>query len=326
MNQRQYNRGMSINFVDETSYGNDMAELNEAIEASPFVTSDSMRQGKIDFESEDDPFGIDVDGKAFDNSAFFDSEITTSNVNGGQAPPTVKTNSPFNTARADEFMSTLSRPFETADSSRTFETVTNGHNDITEALNVKTSFDKKDDDFGGFGSSSSSDKSSKQAEPANVDVDKKLLLNQIARYRSNWPYLEQEIQFPVALHKKTPEKLQEILDECSAKVQNRNATKCLKLVFNTIIGQVESLCTSYFTSIELDGFAKACETNEMIQDSLLELEIKYMGKNGPMAPEARLILGLLTTAVATHRNNKMRRRVTEACRSYADPLPQYSDL
>jgi len=302
---------MSINFVDETTYAGDMAELNDLLDAT-VSTSDPL---KVDFASEDDPFGLDIEPE--EDNGFFSNNTISANkdhhrpqmVVGERVTP--RGCAPFDAqppkydfdAKAAEFMKDL------------------------DLADTKDEQNNNGDDFGGFGGSSAKKVDSVyEADKQTTDEDKKNLLIQIAKYRMNWPYLEQEIQFPAALHKKTVEKLQEIRDECSSRVQNRNTTKCLRLVFNASVGQLESICTSYFTSIELEGFAKACETNDMIQDSLLELEIKYFGKGGPMAPEARLIIGLLTTAVATHRNNSMRRRVTEACRSYSDPLPQYSDL
>lgn len=156
---------------------------------------------------------------------------------------------------------------------------------------------------------------------------KRVLLVQIARYRETWPFLEELITFPPTMHKKSVEKLEEIRNECSGRVQNRNCMKGLRIVFNGAMAQFETFVTSRFTFIELQGFAKACEMDEVVQDSIKELEIKYLSSSGVMAPEARLIMGLLLVAYSTHNKNRTTRLVQGVAHSRAPDLgKKYSDL
>lgn len=156
---------------------------------------------------------------------------------------------------------------------------------------------------------------------------KRVLLVQIARYRETWPFLEEVISFPPTLHKKSVEKLEEIRNECSGRVQNRNCMKGLRIVFNGAMAQFETFVTSRFTFIELQGFAKACEMDEVVQDSIKELEIKYLSSSGVMAPEARLIMGLLLVAYSTHNKNRTTRLVQGVAHSRAPDLgKKYQDL
>lgn len=167
--------------------------------------------------------------------------------------------------------------------------------------------------------------SSKTAE--EEQDQKRVLLVQIARYRETWPFLEDVITFPPNMHKKSVEKLEEIRNECSGRVQNRNCMKGLRIVFNGAMAQFETFVTTRFSSVELQGFAKACEMDEVVQDSIKELEIKYLSSAGVMAPEARLLMALMLVAYSTHNKNRTTRLIQGVAHSRAPDLGQrYSDL
>jgi len=155
--------------------------------------------------------------------------------------------------------------------------------------------------------------------PQSEDDAKKGLLARIEAYRSTWPWLDEKITFPANLHKKTPEKLKAILEECSNKVQNRNMTSVLGIVFSTAICTIENLCTSQFGWTDLKGFALECETDETIKNSIREIEIKYFASSKAMAPEARLAIALLQKLVAVTNRNRGQRLLADIARRSLDP-------
>lgn len=164
--------------------------------------------------------------------------------------------------------------------------------------------------------------------PEDEDEVKKGLLARIEAYRSTWPWLEEKLTFPPNMHKKTPEKLKAILEECSNKVQNRNMTSMLGIVFSTAICSIENLCTKQFGWTDLKGFALECETDQAIKDSLREVEIKYFACSKAMAPEARLAIALLQKLVAVTNKNRSQRLLEEVARRPLDEyaLDGYADL
>lgn len=157
--------------------------------------------------------------------------------------------------------------------------------------------------------------------PESEDEAKKGLLARIDAYRSSWPWLDDKITFPPNMHKKSPEKLKAILEECSNKVQNRNMTSMLGIVFSTAICAIENLCTKQFGWTDLKGFALECETDETIKNSVKEIEIKYFASSKAMAPEARLAIALLQKLVAVTNRNRSQRLLEEVARR---PVDEYS--
>lgn len=164
--------------------------------------------------------------------------------------------------------------------------------------------------------------------PQSEDDAKKGLLARIEAYRSTWPWLDEKITFPANLHKKTPEKLKAILEECSNKVQNRNMTSVLGIVFSTAICAAENLCTNQLGWTDLKGFALECENDETIKTSIREIEIKYFASSKAMAPEARLAIALLQKLVAVTNRNRGQRLLADMARRSLDPLvaQAYQDL
>lgn len=164
--------------------------------------------------------------------------------------------------------------------------------------------------------------------PESEDEAKKGLLARIEAYRATWPWLDEKITFPPNLHKKTPEKLKAILEECSNKVQNRNMTSMLGIIFSTTICAIENLCTNQLGWTDLKGFALECETDEAIKNSVKEIEIKYFASSKAMAPEARLAIALLQKLVAVTNRNRGQRLLAEIGRRSLDPrvAQQYEDL
>lgn len=164
--------------------------------------------------------------------------------------------------------------------------------------------------------------------PESEDEVKKGLLARIEAYRTTWPWLDEKITFPANLHKKTPEKLKAILEECSNKVQNKNMTSMLGIVFSTAICAIENLCTKQFGWTDLKGFALECETDETIKNSIKEIEIKYFASSKAMAPEARLAIALLQKLVAVTNRNRSQRLLEEVARRPLDDcaLQGYADL
>ena len=164
--------------------------------------------------------------------------------------------------------------------------------------------------------------------PESEDEVKKGLLARIDAYRATWPWLDERITFPANLHKKSPEKLKAILEECSNKVQNRNMTSMLGIVFSTAICAIENLCTKQFGWTDLKGFALECETDETIKNSVKEIEIKYFASSKAMAPEARLAIALLQKLVAVTNRNRSQRLLEEVARRPLDgsALQGYDDL
>lgn len=164
--------------------------------------------------------------------------------------------------------------------------------------------------------------------PESEDDLKKSLLARIEAYRSTWPWLEDKLTFPPNLHKKSPEKLKAILEECSNKVQNRNMTSMLGIIFSTTICAIENLCTSQLGWTDLRGFALECETDETIKNSVKEIEIKYFASSKAMAPEARLAIALLQKVVAVTSRNRGQRLLEEVARRSLDPrvAQEYQDL
>jgi len=154
--------------------------------------------------------------------------------------------------------------------------------------------------------------------PESEDEVKKGLLTRIDAYRSTWPWLDDKITFPPNMHKKSPEKLKAILEECSNKVQNRNMTSMLGIVFSTAICAIENLCTKQFGWSDLKGFALECETDETIKNSIKEIEIKYFASSKAMAPEARLAIALLQKLVAVTNRNRGQRLLEEVARRPLD--------
>lgn len=164
--------------------------------------------------------------------------------------------------------------------------------------------------------------------PQSEDDEKKGLLARIEAYRSTWPWLDEKITFPANLHKKSPEKLKAILEECSNRVQNRNMTSVLGIVFSTAICAAENLCTSQLGWTDLKGFALECENDETIKTSIKEIEIKYFASSKAMAPEARLAIALLQKLVAVTNRNRGQRLLADMARRSLDPrvAQEYQDL
>lgn len=163
--------------------------------------------------------------------------------------------------------------------------------------------------------------------PEQVEKKRQIAIKQIAAYRQTWPYLEQKMTFPVSFNKKNLDKLEEMLEECSGHVQSTNTTRGFNMLFNGFAGKIETICTKYFTFIELQGFARRLETDAVVQDSLKELEIKYLSASGVMKPEVRLLMGLFFCAYTTHCENRDRRIITTVAKSLARPIPkEFEDL
>lgn len=289
---------MSINFVDESEYANDMDALDDLSAASPVGS-----------------------GPKQDISEYIDE------LSGSTQPSTTGPDA-FDLELSDEesefeFGSKGATPHTTRfDERAEAEALSFFNDDSTQAKNTTPKTVPLPNAV-------------KPNATANVIVggtdeeqdQKRVLLVQIARYRETWPFLEEVVSFPTTMHKKSVEKLEEIRNECSGRVQNRNCMKGLRIVFNGAMAQFESFVTSRFTSVELQGFAKACEMDEVVQDSIKELEIKYLSSSGVMAPEARLIMGLLLVAYATHSKNRTTRLVQGVAHSRAPDLGhRYSDL
>jgi hypothetical protein len=164
--------------------------------------------------------------------------------------------------------------------------------------------------------------------PKSEDDEKRELLDRIAAYRSTWPWLDDKITFPANLHKKSVEKLRVVLEECSAKVQNKNMTSMLGIVFSTVLCSIENLCTKQFGWADLRGFALECEQDQAIKDSIREIEIKYWASSKAMAPEARLAVALLQKLVLVTNRNRGQRLLLEVSKRQLDPeaLSGFEDL
>lgn len=189
------------------------------------------------------------------------------------------------------------------------------------------------DDGWGEGSSGQSKTSSSWfgsggKAPKSEDDEKRELLDRIAAYRSTWPWLDEKITFPANLHKKSVEKLRVVLEECSAKVQNKNMTSMLGIVFSTVLCSIENLCTKQFGWADLKGFALECEQDQAIKDSIREIEIKYWASSKAMAPEARLAVALLQKLVLVTNRNRGQRLLLEVSKRQLDPgaLSGFEDL
>ena len=195
-----------------------------------------------------------------------------------------------------------------------------------------TSSNKSDDGWGegssGQSKTSSSWFGSGGKAPKSEDDEKRELLDRIAAYRSTWPWLDEKITFPANLPKKSVEKLRVVLEECSAKVQNKNMTSMLGIVFSTVLCSIENLCTKQFGWADLKGFALECEQDQAIKDSIREIEIKYWASSKAMAPEARLAVALLQKLVLVTNRNRGQRLLLEVSKRQLDPgaLSGFEDL
>ena len=279
---------MSIPFVDQSDYLRDMEELDDLMPAL-----DSQEAGA-------DPVQY---------------EIVEETKTSQDTAATVKCTSPRsiddfmpNSLRSGlgDFSSPVSGPVQTAPAS-----------DGDFADSKPATGDKQKTWFGSGGKA-----------PESEDEVKKGLLARIEAYRTTWPWLDEKITFPPNLHKKTPEKLKAILEECSNKVQNRNMTSMLGIIFSTTICAIENLCTNQLGWTDLKGFALECETDEAIKNSVKEIEIKYFASSKAMAPEARLAIALLQKLVAVTNRNRGQRLLAEIGRRSLDPrvAQQYEDL
>lgn len=288
---------MSVQIQDDSVYSNDMDDLSDLISASVPVNPD------------------DDEKPTFDGSFLQHAEL----VEDDDAPPDRKAvvkpvakPTDWHASKAQEFMKDINDD-ETPKSAKSDEDW--GFGD--KPAKAVTTPSKPDDQKTWFGSGGKSDD----------DDDKKALLCKISAYRTNFPFLNDELTFPSKLHKKSVEQLEDIIKECSSRVQSRNMLKGLKIFFNGTMGAVEDLCTTQFGLTELQGFARNCEMNQVIQDSILELEIKYFSARGVMAPEWRLIMGIMLCAVTTVSNNRTERKIREVCVGSVRPLPDsFSDL
>lgn len=286
---------MSVQIQDDSVYSSDMDDLSDLISANVPVNPD------------------DDEKPAFDSSFLEHAELVEDDTpldrKATVKPSTKPATVDWHASKAQEFMKEINEP-EVAKSSSSDEDWGFGDKPTKVAA-------KPDEQKTWFGSGGKSDD----------DDDKKALLCKIAAYRTNFPFLNDEITFPTKLHKKNVEQLEDIVKECSSRVQSRNMLKGLRIFFNGTMGAVEDLCTTQFGLSELQGFARNCEMNQVIQDSILELEIKYFSARGVMAPEWRLIMGIMLCAVTTVSNNRAERKIREVCVGSARPLPDsFSDL
>jgi len=294
---------MSINFADESEYANDMDELDD-LTATAHPTNDKdigeyldeLTESTSSRQARSTPDAFDL--------CLSDDEDDESPNAGSSAPSRV-----LETAEADALK------FFDMDDEPTIppSSAANDKREVNPAKRQSVIM--------------TAHSGSSAGTPEEEQDKKRVLLVQIGRYRETWPFLEEVITFPPNMHKKSPEKLEEIRNECSGRVQNRNCMKGLRVVFNGAMSQVETFVTTRFSSVELQGFAKACEMDEVVQDSIKELEIKYLSSSGVMAPEARLIMALMLVAYSTHNKNRTTRLVQGVAHSRAPPLGQkYQDL
>lgn len=300
---------MSINFVDESEYANDMDALDDLSAASP--AGPGPKQDISEYIEELCGTKPETSGPdAFDLELSDDDEP----LNFGSGAPPTKPFSRFDERAEAKAMSFFNDDSDDIPVSQSELSQQDKTSSVAQKTNTKAPLPHAATNVILGGSDEEQDQ-------------KRVLLVQIARYRETWPFLEEVVTFPTTLHKKSVEKLEEIRNECSGRVQNRNCMKGLRIVFNGAMAQFETFVTSRFTSVELQGFAKACEMDEVVQDSIKELEIKYLSSSGVMAPEARLIMGLLLVAYATHSKNRTTRLVQGVAHSRAPDLGhRYSDL
>lgn len=151
--------------------------------------------------------------------------------------------------------------------------------------------------------------------------DKETNLLKIQAYLDKFPFLKGEngVRLPRRgrIRDLPPDEIYDILYECKVKVQQRNQGTFTSNVANMGFYGVETIACK-FTPVRLQGFALACQSNETIQDTIAEIQIKHMGKFKLIEPEYRLMMAVLYCGANIHLQNVGREELEQELER---PLP-----